>query len=99
MECPNCYTVETTGVGYNQTSKRLYLEMKSVGRYDGFEYFQCPRCAKLRKSRSGSGYPGMFEDVSSEEASRISKEISSAGSGLGALLLIGLVAMIVGDGK
>ena len=87
MECSRCYTKKSRGRGRN------YLQMKHVDTHDGYKYYQCPRCGRTKKQKIKLFSDGIIENVSRREARKVSKK---SGSGLGAVIGLGLAALLIG---
>ncbi|QTA82771.1 Uncharacterized protein dnl_51540 [Desulfonema limicola] len=95
MECTHCYNEETHGSGFNRVIKRSHLSMVNICNENGYEYYQCPRCAMTRKQKSGFWSPGLIENVSPVEIREIAEK-SSEGSGvLGGVLIVGAAALFL----
>jgi hypothetical protein len=95
MQCPNCYDEEIHGFGINRVVKKVHLQMENVCYEDGYEYFQCPRCAMTRKQRTGFFSSGPIENASPKEVKEMAEK-SSGGGGIAAVVGLGVAALLVG---
>lgn len=93
MQCPRCYDEEVIGAGLSRVVKKSFLEMEAKSSDFEFDYHQCPRCLTMRKQRRGFGYAKIIESVSPEETTALASK-NTGGEGLGAVLLLGAVALV-----
>lgn len=93
MQCPNCCDEEIHGSGFNRVIKKVHLDMERVCCEDGYDFFQCPRCAMTRKRKSKFLSSGPIESSSPDEAKKAAESSSGA---LAAVVGIGLAILVIG---
>jgi len=100
MECPNWHNEEINGTGFNRVIKKIHLKMEHVGYEDGYDYYQCPRCAVTRKQKNSFLSSGLTENLHHEEIKKIAEKSASVGLGIpGSIAIIFAIIIFIGVHK
>lgn len=91
MECPRCYDEEVEVNGFHRTINRYHLPMQYVAHDNKYKYYQCERCALIRRQSEGGLFTsGIIEDVPFSEAKELVESSSSSGFRWVGIALAGL---------